>query len=192
MASAVFLSVLWTLRSEFSDHRFERQIKTFAAVKWVGESRAFDRDLLSDPSILVHYQKRILSRACVAAGQAFALAILLLLPVFMAAGLLLSHRMVGGMVRIEEHLKRVLRGESHETLVCRKGDEIQPIVETLSAIDRNYIRRMKHIKECAEKIRQNLQLIEKEVGQDARLQIILKQQENALREIGKILKSGGI
>lgn len=184
----VFLTLLSVLKSEFSDYRFERQIKTFAAVKWVGESGAFDRELLSDPEILGRYQKRIYSRALTAAAQSFSMAILLLLPLLAGAGVLLSHNMVGGISRIEAHLQKIRKGESYETLVCREGDEMQPLVESLSAIDRNYVRRLKQIKESCEKVRESARILKRDLDAAGKHKLILQEQENALAQIEKILK----
>lgn len=192
VAAITFLAMIDVLGKEFSDHRFERQIKTFAAVKWVGESGAFDRDLLRNPEIIERYQKRIHSRALAAALQAFAIAMLVLLPGLAAAGMFMSHRMVGGIVRIEAHLRRILNGQTHETLVCRQGDELQPLVETLSALDRAYLLRMKQIKESSEKIRENLRMLKKDPAAEGKLKLVLQEQENALVQIEKILTSGGI
>lgn len=187
----VFLAILGALHGEFSDHRFERQIKTFAAVKWVEQSGSFDQSLLQNPEILKRYQKRIYSHVLTAAGQSFSFSMLLLLPIMAGVGILLSHRMVGGISRIETHLQKIRKGEYHETLVCREGDEIQPLVESLSAIDRNYVRRLKHLKESAEKIRETNRILKNEISSEGKVKLILEEQENALVKIESLLKGSG-
>ena len=48
----------------------------------------------------------------------------LFLPLTIAAGILMTHRIAGPIYRIEQHLRAILRGENPPQCTLRKGDEL--------------------------------------------------------------------
>ena len=64
------------------------------------------------------------------------LSLLVILPPFIALGVLLTHRIAGPVYRFEQHLKSIEMGEDIGPCRLRKGDELKPLCESINrAVD---------------------------------------------------------
>ncbi len=64
--------------------------------------------------------------------ELFVLSIGLFLPLTIAVGIVLTHRIAGPAYRMEQHLRAVLRGEDSSTCKLRKSDELQGLCELMN------------------------------------------------------------
>lgn len=60
------------------------------------------------------------------------LSVLVLLPITLLIGVLITHRIAGPITRLERYLKEVLAGKEREACRLRKGDELQEMCELVN------------------------------------------------------------
>ena len=123
----VFYAFSKMLREEFSQSRFTRQLRTFAAVKIaLKASPSFDPNLLESPDLIEKYQRLLLADLLILGLRTLALCFVVFIPLLILVGVILSHRMVGGSREWNPILKRsrrdicVSRSRSGKATKCGK------------------------------------------------------------------------
>lgn len=65
-------------------------------------------------------------------GQNLVITVLVLVPVMIGVGILITHRVAGPVYRFEQYLSQVARGEDVGPCVLREGDELQELCDRIN------------------------------------------------------------
>lgn len=65
-------------------------------------------------------------------GQNLLITVLVLVPIMIGVGILITHRVAGPIYRFEQYLAQVARGESVGPCVLRDGDELQDLCDRMN------------------------------------------------------------
>ena len=87
------------------------------------------------------------------------LALGLFLPLMIAFGILLTHRIAGPVYRIEQHLRAFLRGEETGPCVLRKGDEMGELCDLVNQALEHAVDRGRTGSESPEELRKTFRAV---------------------------------
>ena len=167
MALAMYFGTGAVLHKEFSPVEVEKQLNTFVAIKGVDNAVRLGRVddyLLSHPEILKEYQAELKNNVLAGAGQWLFVSLLLLMPFLVLVSMVLSHRLVGGLFRMENYLAQLKKGKMNSPFYVRENDDLKKISDDLQEVLKGIRAKITQIQESTTKLERLSNTLEAELA----------------------------
>jgi methyl-accepting chemotaxis protein len=166
---ALYVGIYKSLEAEFSEELYSQELKALARLNIMKESSSYERvgldpSLFEDPRLLANYQKRVVAHILATTNIILVIGLLLSLLFLSAIAALLSHRIWGGLARIQESIVRLGAGDFSADIRLRENDDLREMSRDLSAMGRRLSEKIGRARELARGIERNLALTRGEPG----------------------------